>query len=107
VQPGAVEAAEGTGRFTLQLDPHGLIGTVSLLLWLAVINRLAFTSGAWPRGACVLRIAVTAVSAIGLGCRALGLTPIGAFTSLLNGVLAPAWFVWVGLALRRGSRRAA
>lgn len=93
---GAIEA----GRFTLQLDPHGVLSTLFLILWLAMINVVALRRQAWPRGACLLGCAVALLSVLGMAGRGLGLTPIARITSLVNGLAAPAWFLWVGLALR-------
>lgn len=103
----ATKLAVEAGRFTLQLDPHGFIATVSLLVWFIVVNRLALVSESWPRAACLLGFLVAVVSLSGLGGRALGLAAIAPLASLVNGVIAPAWFLWVGFALRKGRTRAA
>lgn len=96
----ATRLAIEAGRFTLQLDPHGVMSTVSLLVWLVVVNRLALTSQSWPRAACLLGFLVAIVSLIGLSGRAFGLAQIAPLTSLVNGAIAPVWFLWIGFALR-------
>jgi hypothetical protein len=96
----ATRLAIEAGRFTLQLDPHGVMSTVSLLVWLVVVNRLALTGQSWPRALCLLGFVVAIVSLIGLGGRGFGLEQIAPLTSLVNGVIAPVWFLWVGFALR-------
>jgi hypothetical protein len=103
----ATKLAIEASRFTLQLDPQGVIATVSLLVWLIVVNRLALTSQSWPRPACLLGFVVVIVSLMGLSARASGLAPFVPLASLVNGVVAPAWFLWVGFALRNGRKPAA
>jgi hypothetical protein len=95
----AIEA----GRYTLQLDPHAILATVTLIVWLVVVNLLALERKAWPRGACLLGFTVALLSVLGAGGRGLDLPGISRLTSLLNGVLAPGWFLWIGIGLR--SRR--
>lgn len=99
----AIEA----NRFTLQLDPHGIIGTLSLVVWLVSINVLALRKGSWRRSVSLLGIAVATVSAVGVGGRGLGLASVTQLTSLVNGLLAPVWFLWVGFTLRTRNRREA
>lgn len=103
----ATKLAIEAGRFTLQLDPHGVISTVSLLVWLVVVNRFALTSQSWPRAACLLGFVVAIVSLIGLSGRAFGLSQIAPLTSLVNGVIAPVWFLAVGFAVRNSRTLAA
>jgi hypothetical protein len=43
---------------------------------------------------------------MGLGGRVFGVAPVAPLASLVNGTLAPAWFLWVGFALRHDRIRA-
>lgn len=101
----ATRLAIEANRLSLQLDPNAVMSTLFLVVWLVVVNRLSLATKRWPLGASLLGFAVFLVAVAGISARALSLLPITQLTSLINGLLAPAWFLWVGVALH--TRRAA
>jgi hypothetical protein len=89
----------------LALDvPDGVFTYGAIGAWVLVVSRLALRERLLPRALCLLGLALGAtellgVAGYGLHVRALVLVAVG-----LGGlVLAPAWWLWVGLELRRGA----
>jgi hypothetical protein len=94
----AVHVAAG-----LALDvPDGVLTYGAIGAWLACVSALGLRSGRLPRGACWLGLAAAAVYLAGVIGYGLHVRPLIVLAVGLGGaLLAPAWFSWLGLVLRR------
>lgn len=101
-----VQTAIITTDLLLRLDPATWLRFGVLGPWFLVVNILALRYGLLRRELTWLGIglgALTITTAVGV---ALNIGPMVLVSAVLGGaVAAPAWFIWVGLTLRRGVAR--
>lgn len=97
-----VQQAIVTTDLLLRLDPATWLRFGALGPWFLVVNILALRHGLLRKQLAFLGIALgvlTSTTALGV---ALGVGPIVLVSAILGGALAaPAWFIWVGVELRR------
>ena len=87
----------------LALDvPHGWLTLGGIGFWVLVICILGSRAGTLPHPLCWLGYGVTAGFALAVAGFSLSILPLVSLgVGLGGGLLAPAWFVWFGLSLRR------
>ena len=92
----------------LALDvPHGWLTLGGIGLWVLLVSWLGFTSTHLPRGLAMLGFALAAGFVVSVVGFSFGLMPLVTLGIGVGGlVLAPAWFIWLGLALYREARSA-
>jgi hypothetical protein len=97
----AVHVAAG-----LALDvPDGVLTYGAIGVWVACVSALGLCSRRLPRPACWLGFAAGAASLAGVLGYGLRLRPLVLLAVGLGGaLLAPVWFTWLGLVLRRRAR---
>lgn len=98
-----VQTAIVTTDLLLRLDPATWLRFGALGPWFLVVNILALRYALLSRPLAYLGIALgvlTTTTALGV---ALGIGVLVLVSAVLGGALAaPAWFIWVGIVLRRG-----
>ena len=91
-----------------QIDPRGLLTFALAGLSLLVFGRLIAQSARFPKGLALLTfLSATLMIVVYLG-RLIVLTPTSPLVlgpaALLGFIVNPAWYIWLGLELRRGAR---
>jgi hypothetical protein len=97
----AVQNTIVTTDLLLRLDPATWLRFGALAPWFLVVSVLALRHGLLSRPLSYLGIALgafTAVTAVGV---AVGASPVVLVAAPLGGALAPVWFIWIGVVLRR------
>jgi hypothetical protein len=90
------------------LDPTGWFPLGCVGMWFLVINLLGLRGGAWPRPLAYLGLAGGVLYWCALAGNLFGIPLLFQLAAGLGGViLAPIWFAWVGLILRRPATAAA
>lgn len=98
----AIRAALTVPSSTVALDPQGWLGFGVVGLWLLVVNLLALRSGTWPKILSYVGIATAIAYFLVVVSLTLGLATMLQIVAGVGGViLAPIWFIWMGLNLRR------
>ena len=95
-------AIEVSGPYSL--DPQGWLGFGAVGLWVLVVSLLALRAGTWPKLLTYIGIATAAaywLIVAGFVSNQEMLFTIGA--ALGGIVLAPIWYIWIGLRLRQAS----
>jgi hypothetical protein len=87
---------------TRHFDPQGIFGFGMVGLWLLVVNWTAIKGGQFPRGLAYLGLAL----GIGYWCvvagRLLSIPQLIAIAAALGaGIIAPIWYIGMGLSLRK------
>jgi len=86
------------------LDPQGWLGFGGVGAWALVVSLLALRGTAWPRPLAYLGIVLAVVYALVVAALALQIELLLAIAAGLGGVIvAPIWYIWAGLTLRRSS----
>jgi len=103
--PSAQAALEVMGPRYLDPDALMILGAVGL--WILVVNWLALRGGQLPTVLAYVGLAGGIVYLLALASSLLQLPILVAITAGLGGViLAPIWYIWTGLVLRRMSTEA-
>ena len=93
-------AIEVSGPFSL--DPQGWLGFGAVGLWVLVVSLLALRAGTWPKLLAYVGIAVAVAYWFVAAGFVLNLETLIAVAAGLGGViLAPIWYIWIGLRLQR------
>jgi Domain of unknown function (DUF4386) len=86
------------------LDPQGWLGFGGVGVWVLVVSLLAMRAGTWPKMLSYIGIAVAAMYWLLVVANVFGIWFLISIVAGLGGViLAPIWFIWLGLLLRRTS----
>jgi hypothetical protein len=89
---------------SIGLDPQGWLGFGAIGVWVLVVSLLAARAGLWPRMLSYIGIAVAVMYWLVVIAN---LFDIGLLLSIVAGlggvILAPIWYIWVGLRLRQAS----
>jgi hypothetical protein len=98
----AVRAALTVPGALAGLDPAAFLRFGAVGLWILVVSLLALRSGTWPKPLAYLGIAVTVVFWLIVAANFLQIQLLTAIVAGLGLViLAPLWYIWLGLRLRR------
>ena len=88
----------------VDLEPQGWLGFGATGLWMFVVNLLALGRGTWPKTLAYVGIAGGIFSCFVVGGMVLGIPLLIAIAGALGGVIvAPIWFIWMGLRLRQAN----
>jgi hypothetical protein len=86
------------------LDPQGWLGFGAVGIWVLVVNLLAARAGLWPRMLSYIGIAVAVMYWLVVVANVFDIGFLLSIVAGLGGViLAPSWYIWTGLLLRRSS----
>ena len=86
----------------LNLNNDGWAGFGTVGLWLAVVNWLALRGGQWPKALAVIGLIVGIGNGLVIAGFILDSPILILITAGLGGViLAPIWFIWMGVRLRQ------
>jgi hypothetical protein len=86
------------------LDPQGWLGFGAVGVWVLVVSLLAMRANAWPRPLSYIGIAVAVLYWLVVVGNVFGIDILLSIVAGLGGViLAPIWYIWTGLLLRRSS----
>jgi hypothetical protein len=86
------------------LDPQGWLGFGAVGVWVLVVSLLAMRANAWPRPLSYIGIAVAVLYWLVVVSNVFGIDILLSIVAGLGGVvLAPIWYIWVGMILRRSS----
>ncbi|MCK4897983.1 MAG: DUF4386 family protein [Anaerolineales bacterium] len=103
--PSAQAALEVMGPRGLDPELWMVLGAVGL--WVLVVNRLALRGGQLPTGLAYVGMALGIAYALAVAGVVLQFPILSAITAGLAGIiLAPIWYIWTGLVLRRMSTEA-
>jgi len=92
-------AIDATGQ---GLDPQGWLGFGGVGVWVLVVSLLAIRANVWPRTLSYLGIAVAVMYWLVVVSNVFGIDILLSIVAGFGGViLAPIWYIWVGLLLRR------
>lgn len=84
------------------LDPQGWLGFGGVGVWVLVVSLLAMRANTWPRPLSYIGIAVAVLYWLVVVSNVFGIDILLSIVAGLGGiVLAPIWYIWVGLLLRR------
>ncbi len=84
------------------LDPDGWLGFGGVGLWILIVNLLALRGGAWPKPLAYLGITGAFLAWLVVAGLALNTQSFVTVAAALGGlVVAPVWYAWVGLILRK------
>lgn len=84
------------------LDPQGWLGFGAVGVWVLVVSVLSMRAGLWPRMLSYIGIAVAVMYWLLVVANVFGIWLLISIVAGLGGViLAPIWYIWVGLLLRR------
>jgi len=98
----SVQAGIGTlGYLLFDLDPQGWLGFGGVGLWLLVVNLLALRRGIWPKTLAYVGIAFAILGWLVVAGIVLEIPLLLAIAAGLGLIVAPIWFIWMGLRLRR------
>lgn len=98
----AVQDIIVTTDMLLRLDPATWLRFGALAPWFLVVSILALRHGLLSKPLSYLGIVLggfTAVTAVGV---AVGASPLVLVSAPVGGMLAPVWFIWIGVVLHRG-----
>jgi hypothetical protein len=99
--PAYQEAVHVTAGLALDV-PDGVLTYGAIGVWVACVSALGLRSRRLPRGLCALGFAAAATNLAGVLGYSLRVRPLIVLAVGLGGaLLAPAWFGWIGLVLRR------
>jgi hypothetical protein len=86
----------------LSLDPQGWLGFGAIGAWVLIVSVLALRGSAWSRSLSYVGIALTAMYWLIVISFVFDIGALRTIVAALGGVvLAPIWFIWVGLRLRQ------
>lgn len=86
------------------LDFNGWLGFGAVGLWVLVVSLLALRGGTWPKILAYVGIAVSIAYFLVVVSNVLNLATLLDIVAGVGGViLAPIWFIWMGLNLRRAN----
>jgi Domain of unknown function (DUF4386) len=101
--PSTQAAIFATGQ---GLDPQGWLGFGAVGAWVLLVSLLAARAGLWPRTLSYIGIAVAVLYWLLVVAAVFDIGILNSIVAGLGGViLAPIWYIWVGLLLRRESKR--
>lgn len=84
------------------LDPQGWLGFGAVGVWVLVVSLLAMRAGMWPKMLSYIGIAVAVMYWLLVVANVFGIWLLISIVAGLGGViLAPIWYIWVGLLLRK------
>ena len=86
------------------IDVQGWLAYGAVGLWILVVSLLALRSNAWPKGLSYLGILGAFIYFLALASiviPSLFLSGAIIFVGVIGAVLAPIWFGWMGIYLRR------
>lgn len=84
------------------LDPQGWLGFGAVGLWALVVSWLATKGTAWPKISAYVGIAVGVAYWLVVAGFVLDVQVLVTIAAALGGIiLAPIWYIWLGLVLRR------
>ena len=93
-------AIEVSGPFSL--DPQGWLSFGAVGLWLLVVSLLALRAGTWPKLLAYVGIATAVAYWLVVAGFVFNQETLFTIAAALGGViLAPIWYIWAGLRLRR------
>jgi uncharacterized protein DUF4386 len=95
-------AIKVSGPFSL--DPQGWLSFGAVGLWVLVVSLLALRAGIWPRLLTYVGIATTVAYWLVVAGFVSNQETLFTIAAALGGIiLAPIWYIWAGLSLRRAS----
>jgi len=87
---------------TRGLDPDGWMGFGTVGLWFLVVNWLAMRGGQLPKGLTYVGLAAGVAYALVVAGNVLSIPVLIAVAAGLGGIIiAPIWYIWTGVVLRR------
>lgn len=87
---------------TRSLDPDGWMGFGTVGLWFLVVNWLAMGGSQLPKGLTYVGLAAGVAYGLVVAGNVLSIPTLIAIAAGLGGiVLAPIWYIWTGIVLRR------
>lgn len=85
------------------LDPLTILGFGCVGFWVLVVSVLALRNQVWPKSVNIVGALLALVYALALIGNAWQIVPVIQLAALGAIILAPIWYIWMGLLLRRAS----
>jgi hypothetical protein len=100
---GATRAALAANQSMVELDPGGWLAFGGVGLWFLVVNLLALRGNIWPKLLAYVGMAGAIAYWFVVAGNALDVEVFVTIAAAAAVILAPTWYIWAGLILRRAS----